>query len=360
MNLYSEFVKNNEKVKVKFESDPYSDRLFSNWEINSLTSKINSFYYKTEMLNSIESLILSGISPSKIWIINNSVDIYNQYSRYPNGFIHTPNEITKLYYLGVPISLEPSNSVLRLNIFFSAFREINYILVKNNLRYLDRHSILTDIYIKIIENQTSLNVFDYFETTIKVDNPPIEEDIWKSIEKILSNYKNELLKERNQSSFFKIFQSLERPLIVVQYEDHIELLGYELFKRSEFKKENPRFLETNTISQNSPLIIELSMTVAFLSGLISVGYQRVQMYRTDIEHLEQQNDKEQEIQDLESEIQKIEAEIADLEQNSVSFNQSSNSNKLTSPVLDDLSETRAAESKKLAKEFDEKKMSISM
>ena len=203
-------------------------------------------------------------------------------------------------------------------------------------------------------------MFDYFETTIKVDNPPIEEDIWKSIEKILSNYKNELLKERNQSSFFKIFQSLERPLIVVQYEDHIELLGYELFKRSEFKKENPRFLETNTISQNSPLIIELSMTVAFLSGLISVGYQRVQMYRTDIEHLEQQNDKEQEIQDLESEIQKIEAEIADLEQNSVSFNQSSNSNKLTSPVLDDLSETRAAESKKLAKEFDEKKMSISM
>ncbi len=36
MNLYSEFVKNNEKVKVKFESDPYFDRLFSNMNLSGV------------------------------------------------------------------------------------------------------------------------------------------------------------------------------------------------------------------------------------------------------------------------------------------------------------------------------------
>lgn len=354
MNQYTSFVHNNEKIRVQFKSNSNNDRLYSNWEINALTSKINSFYYKTEMLNSIESLILSGVNPKKIWIINNSVDIHNQYSRYPNGIINIPNESTKLYYLGTPISLENNNKVHKLSIFFSAFRDIFYIIGKNNLNYINKHSTLTEIYIKIMLENENLDIEAYFLDKIHESNSILDEKIEKSIYSILKDYKTQLSSEK-QPDFFKTFQSLERPLIVVQHEDHIELLGYELFKRSEFRKDNPRFLETNTISQNSPLIIELTMTIAFLSGLISVGYQRINLYKTDIENLKEQEQKEQEILELENEINILENEINSLKQEEIPYTQDvEDEENIKQSTIIDIINAKNAEAKKIANEFDDK------
>lgn len=362
MDAYTQLANNSDKELIYFESDNISDRLFSNWEINSLTSKINSFYYKSEILNSIESLLLSGVLPENIWIINNSVDIHNQYSRYPQGIINTNTDVEKLYHLGVPISLKYSLDVYALNIYFSTFRELNHFLKLNKLNIIDKKPTLNIIYNTLITSHTTqINLTSFFKDLIlSNNNNTITDNISDRLDNILSKYQKEL-SNNSEKKFFKIFQNLERPLIVVNQESSIQLLGFEMFKRSEFKKSNPRFLETNTISQNSPLIIGLTMSSLFITGLIGVAANRLEHYYNQVERNKELSSKQGEIHRLEKKIEKKEREIRLLENRSRNTPLPNNPNANTQNIdiyLNDLSNTRRSEENKFGTDLDQNDINI--
>ena len=67
------FKKVNTRISIEFEQE--RDEPIYPWEIAGFLGKINTIYYKFELLNSICSAINNGISPENIFILDYSLPL---------------------------------------------------------------------------------------------------------------------------------------------------------------------------------------------------------------------------------------------------------------------------------------------
>lgn len=161
-------------------------------------------------------------------------------------------------------------------------------------------------------NIREFNLVDFFEESIQNNNVANGDNKKKCVQEIRNVFKNSMQKlqqsleeqvKHKSEEFHYIFNRFERPIIGIKVaDDKIKLLGSDFFVQSKFTYSNSRFLETNSIKQNSPLEMILTMSILVLPSIVLILREKLVL-------MQQQNkngELDQEIASLEQEIRNLE------------------------------------------------------
>lgn len=321
------------KLKILLSAQKNDDTLYTNWQITKLSNDFSEFYYKTVLLHDISSYLNQGVDKSDIIIFNSSININNQYTKYQNPELdlNLSNDIVKYYHLGSPVSLYPNKNITILYELFEAYREYYSIVNKYGLNLGNKKDDLTELFnISTTVSNTGFpfNFVDYFINRVEENNVLDTEKRQKCLIAISDrfNVQNgklatlllEKFDERNLNKKFNyIFNRFERPIVGIRIDKkRVRLLVHDFFVQSEFNYSNSRFLETNSIKQNSPLQMLLTMSFIILPSLFLIVREKIDLMLQQNAN----NELDQEIADLQSTKQEMER-LA--QQQNISLNQPS-------------------------------------
>ncbi|MBG9692331.1 hypothetical protein ABD91_16040 [Lysinibacillus sphaericus] len=300
MNKYSENILSKSR-EDKYELVIKGNRefLYSGWEINQITTHLNNSYYKNELINTIKSELLNGTNPENIWILNESIKLNNTYENIKSGLLNLnlENDIIQLYYLGSPIPLIPHKDTYKIFYIFELLRIIYTMSNSNKLTPINRKESLK----KLITGRNTFNNSNDLRIAVKEllidsneDKLKKDSSLLQNIEKITNanlrvfRYWDELIEEDNFDDiiindaitdnitkeyiyrFKNTFKSFEKPIVCVYKPEinQIEITCIDMIARSYFNEGNARLLETKSISQNSPLLIYVGISMGFLPALM--------------------------------------------------------------------------------------------
>lgn len=330
MDVYNKFVSQlDHKIKMQFTSEKKDNNLYSGWEINRITNQFNEIYYKNELLRNIEELIRSGTKPSDIWIVDNSIDTKKKYIKYKTGKIDLSqqNSIELLYYLGSPTSMYTNKNLMLLSLAFDAFRNAFSICNKYQLHTPNKTNELSNIFYNI--NRGNIyDLVDYlFNLIIEFNNnldaamiKKVDSDLKRELQHINNNFivlLNKKMEENisytkdllNYDIFNSKFNAYERPIVLVRESSEINnnygqirILCIDFLVNEKFKKNNPRFLETNLISQNSPLEYIITIGITALPSLITIYKTRRDLMILKKESYENEQRNQEEIREIDSKL----------------------------------------------------------
>lgn len=322
--MFDDYRYKNTSIRINFKFRQERDEPMYPWEIASFLNKLNTVYYKFELLNSICSAINNGISPEDIFIFDHSLPLYE---RYTSMNLLGDNQAAKVFYpIGLPIPITPTLRSYDFSLFYQAFRTINSFLRKNHIQPLSTNNVA------IAYNELKSNGLDKAEdlivelATLKAkksyDSALLrgEEKTWigsENIESCLTKYRKkkqslltdllilddideaskfEIIKGKNREdkrlrslllAFFRNFDHISRPLVCARVShDRFRVLGRSLVNKTE-----QTGLELKEISKNSPL-------TSLLEGGVSI-YQAIK-----------QEERAKELHEIEKEIKYTELECA--------------------------------------------------
>ncbi|PKM56617.1 MAG: hypothetical protein CVU98_10310 [Firmicutes bacterium HGW-Firmicutes-3] len=269
----------NDDIKVRICLRRDTEEVMSAWEISNFIANFNSYYYRIELLDSINNAITNGIDPSNIFILDESFKLNKSYDKLSH--LDIEKDLKYLYYIGKPISLFPNNNIKSIYLLFKYFRLINELLFdarvkrlkKDYLSYLfeeSRNNALGDTMQKLFNSVTSsINRNDNSskQRLVRLNNSFTKE--WELYERDMIS-KNQIIEiladdhtknipndydeilNRHFESFFRYLIRVPRPVICVYYEEDnaIEVLSREHINVNE---RNNSFLDVQEISHKSPL-----------------------------------------------------------------------------------------------------------
>ncbi|MED4678062.1 hypothetical protein [Bacillus nitratireducens] len=279
------------------------DDLLSSWQISNLLSQISSQYYKNELLNTISLALNEGIQPENLFILNDSFNINNAYSKLDILDLNKSDDIKAFYHLGKPTSLFPNERLFKTALVFDYFRKINEMLSNKKISPINKDSLL-DLASEIHANNNLLHILDSISTLankcLKKETTDREE-IVKNINTLITNAKEEFEQyEKNKvildvmiddiknktyeppkdkkhkeleteyfNAFFTKFHNLKRPIVGIFYPNNnkIQILCNNFINK---KKRDERFLDIKTISHNSPYLIDFIIGTSIALPLIKV------------------------------------------------------------------------------------------
>lgn len=274
------------RINIKFIQE--RDEPLYPWEIAGFLNKINTVYYKFDLLNSICTALNKGIKPEDIYILDKSLPLYQRYSRMN---ILDDSEAAELFYkIGRPTPLVPEFESYHLSFIQEAFSRVNSFLFKNHIKPLPVKTIRKAFDIVKKESLGDAEEFIIQLATERAeksreravlrgdDSPPIS---WADIEKCLTQYQAKKVQLREDIAcireslsndgatsalldsqtrigkrrckllldFFHNFNKIQRPLVYVRVsEDQFRVLGRFLVNKKE-----KTGLELKEIRKNSPL-----------------------------------------------------------------------------------------------------------
>ncbi|MCP3026894.1 hypothetical protein [Halobacillus sp. A5] len=294
------------ETRVELTLKRKEEGLLSPWQISNLVSKMSSYYYKNELLNTISLAIENGIRPNNIFIMDDSFNVNRSYS-YVNTFdLNKINDVKNFYHLGVPTSLFPNKTLLRVKLSFTYFSKIYTYLNSKNLDRPDKQKLIdiVDLCTKYNDIEEALNMIkDMAENIIIYNaNPQLnkrklikkvneiydeiynryhqfekEEPLISTLEAELSEGYTDLLRTKDKNynrieneyfnKFFKIIADLTRPIVGIYYPEtnSIQILCYSFINQ---QARDNKFIDIKTISHNSPYLICLLIGIAVASPLL--------------------------------------------------------------------------------------------
>lgn len=391
MDAYTELVKSKSR-EDKFHLVIKGERqyLYSGWEINQITSRLNNSYYKRELLNTVMSMLSSGTKPENIYILNDTIKLNNSYEKIKSGFLDLKKskDLLELFYLGSPIPLIPKKHTYKMFYIFEICRIINskiegskiipvskekllYSLVRKMDTFKKSDDIKKEIRNSLIKNNQDVLKKDpkvLIKIDKKVDSPVFFYKRWDEliaddgIDDLIENdsVDNYLDNNNRISRFFNTFKNHEKP-ILCEYNEKtqtIQILCIDMIVRSYFKEENPRLLETKQISQNSPLMISIGIGLGFLPSIVKlceVFYHANSTKKEKIKEVEEINKK---IKLDEEEIHEQEAVIKALDKVKETFEVDEKVSRRTFIAKNQMEMLYEEEDEGLKKIFEGKKLSI--
>lgn len=266
------------RVGIKFKQK--TCKILSPWEISSFISNFNTYYYKSEVMNTIGIALENGVNPKNIIIFDESFKLSNQYKNL-NIINCNSNELQYLYTLGKPISLFPNKMIIFIHELFDNFRKINEFLYQANKKHLPIKTINkyysvfstegkqgviemlrvdASLLLKNVKDQDIHKRFDKMISKMDKYANTIDEN-WSSINDIEHQLKSDDFKfvktsNRLYQQYFRKFYSLltnvPRPVIGVYHENNQKI---SLLCRAHFNKNerNAVTLDLKSISHNSPI-----------------------------------------------------------------------------------------------------------
>jgi hypothetical protein len=291
------------EVRIRLRFTQEKDEPMYPWEIAGFLSRLNTVYYKFELLNSISSALEHGISPKDIFILDKSLPLYKRYSTL--NLLNESEAAQVFYPIGLVYPLEPSSDLYSENLLSRMFAVVNSYLRKNHVQPLRlkfvaaAHNILhthgldaAEEYVvdlaltsaqKSVEKARDRNVEKKLIT---------EQDIFESLTRYrkrkyqllddlnfveeLSDHEREQLLEKGKSSdrkrtlllnFFRYFDKISRPLVCARVGNgQIRVLG-----RSLVNKREQTGLEVKEVSRNSPLSTIVEGGIAIVQAVKQEG-----------------------------------------------------------------------------------------
>ncbi|HDT6292938.1 TPA: hypothetical protein QFY15_002488 [Staphylococcus aureus] len=275
------------KEKVKIDIKGQKKYLYSTRQITQIIDTISEKHYKNEILREI----VYSDDIKNVIILNESVKVNQKYNDInEENFRIDSNNLLQIYHKGIPYSLTIDKQIMLMNVTFKIFKglyqhyseknkkmsretkeELLFELYKiitseeysesaiNN--FFKRNSTYDNKRIKYIKNKinNTMKLFDKYEIYKSLDSKQKEDEKYRDIKKI-------------EKSFSKNFYSLSKPIIYIQTENNSwKMLGVRMIKEKYFKHSNPKFVDTNKIEQNSPLIIVLAVSTTFIPILIKLS-----------------------------------------------------------------------------------------
>ncbi len=270
------------------------------WEIAAFLNRLNTVYYKFELLNSICSAINHGISPSDIFIFDKSLPLYQRHAAM--NLLSETVASKQFYPIGLPYPLIPDVGIYSYNLLYQAFKTVNSFLYKNHVQTLRTESITTayeilretglddaEAYIVDLALKRTEKSIESARKRNEIKEEIGEEDIWKALDKYksrkiqllddLSHIQNlseerrsEVITENNRQSrrstnillaFFRYFDKTTRPLVCARVADgKFRVLG-----RSLINKREQIGLELKEAKRNSPFGALIQGGVAIVQAI---------------------------------------------------------------------------------------------
>ena len=268
------------------------------WEIAGFLNKLNTVYYKFELLNSISSALLAGIPPTDIFVFDKSLPLYQRYAEM--NLLSGKDAAKKFYSIGLPYPLVPTQESYDLHLLYRSFHDVNSFLRSRKVRPLSTDSVSL-IYEKL--KQTNLEEAEFLlidhaleradksvrNTTDTLKTPVSEQDIVDVLRKhqgrkaqlfsdisiiqkltdeerfalLTSQDRNSKRMASTQMAFFRYFDHTIRPLVFVRVaEDEYRVLG-----RALVNKKEKTGLEVKEVVRNSPLGTLLESGIAIYQAI---------------------------------------------------------------------------------------------
>lgn len=311
----------NQRIELRFIQN--NDEPIYPWEIAAFLNRLNTVYYKYELLNSICSAIENGISPEDIFIFDKSLPLYKR--NFSMNLISEENAAKILYNIGNPYPLKPNQSIYNFNFLYSAFSTINSFLYKNHIQTI-RTSELPSAYLKLQEFgidyaeeyiidlaiHQSQNSKRYKSDGIIISRDEIKESLGKYykhkektttllryIEKLSDIELQELDTQKTQknrkekamlTAFFDLFSKTTRPLVCAR----VASGKFRVLGRSLINKKEQTGLELREARRYSPLNVLVEGGIALLQTIVNNSRQE-EMHALEVQkkqiEIEQEKEK---------------------------------------------------------------------
>ena len=333
--MFSEKEHKDYRRQILMKLERKKDGLLSPWQISNLISKISSYYYKSELINTISLAIINGISPKNIFIMNDSFNINNSYCYVGTFNLKETDDVKNLYHLGFPVTIFPEKSIMNLKLCFELFSKYFTYLNSHNLGKLDKNSLLnivtdvlttSDVTIEFalikklaiaklnsandhgIDKKTLLlGIEKLHNTYTKLHQKYLDDEYY--IDKFINSYNNNTINIdlKNDSklqhveksyfgNFFEIFSELKRPIVGIYYPEtkQIQILCHNFINKN---ARDSKFIDLKEVKHNSPYIIEILIGIGICAPLIKAAQSmmdsnNLQKQETQIEMDEKESEKE--------------------------------------------------------------------
>ena len=274
-----EYKNNNQRIRVRFLRN--SEERLNPWEITNFVSRVSTYMYKIEMLNTIALAINQGIEKKNIFVLDRAYKLNGNYKDFSEIDLNTL-AINRVYAIGKPVSMEPNQDLVEIKYLFESLYRVNKILygfarkrITKEDR-LDAYSVLKqkgfsaalnfiiDKAKKKLNDEERLNVSKNVETECskvfrKYQEYLVDQEHFDDIEAKLekSNYEELTeLEKRVEKNYYKKFYEhifiLPRPVvgIYIKEESKFSILCGDHFDSNINKNTK---IDLKSVTQNSPI-----------------------------------------------------------------------------------------------------------
>lgn len=127
--IFDDYEYKNTDKRIRLAIKQTREKELSPWEISNFVSNFNTYYYQSEVINTIAIALSNKIAPEDIIIFDESFKLNQLHSKL--FYLSTEDEDLKnLYHIGNPVSLFPSEEFYVMNLLFRYFRKLNEFLYK--------------------------------------------------------------------------------------------------------------------------------------------------------------------------------------------------------------------------------------
>ena len=270
-----------ERIRVRFLRDS-SERL-NPWEITNFVSRVSTYMYKIEVLNTIALAVNRGVAKKDIFIMDKAYRLNGNYSRLSVIDLGT-SAINRIYAMGKPVGMEPNDGLIEMRFLFELLYEVNTILYRLGKRRIgqwvrpEAYNVMSrDGFPKaaefVLESATQgMNREEYLGTCKKID---------RACEKILKEYEGYLsdriyfeaieekqnkhgqtdyseteqrIKRSYYGSFYEYLHILPRPIVGIYDGYWVRILCADHFDGSINRNSK---IDLKSVTQNSPIMAEI-------------------------------------------------------------------------------------------------------
>lgn len=274
-----EYKNNNQRIRVRFLRN--SEERLNPWEITNFVSRVSTYMYKIEMLNTIALAINQGIEKKNIFVLDGAYKLNGNYKDFSEIDLNTL-AINRVYAIGKPVSMEPNQDLVEIKYLFESLYRVNKILYRFARKRitkedrLDAYSVLKqkgfsaalnfiiDKAKKKLNDEERLNVSKNVETECskvfrKYQEYLVDQEHFDDIEAKLekSNYEELTeLEKRVEKNYYKKFYEhifiLPRPVvgIYIKEESKFSILCGDHFDSNINKNTK---IDLKSVTQNSPI-----------------------------------------------------------------------------------------------------------
>ena len=274
-----EYKNNDQRIRVRFLRN--SEERLNPWEITNFVSRVSTYMYKIEMLNTIALAINQGIEKKNIFVLDRAYKLNGNYKDFSEIDLNTL-AINRVYAIGKPVSMEPNQDLVEIKYLFESLYRVNKILYRFARKRitkedrLDAYSVLKqkgfsaalnfiiDKAKKKLNDEERLNVSKNVETECskvfrKYQEYLVDQEHFDDIEAKLekSNYEELTeLEKRVEKNYYKKFYEhifiLPRPVvgIYIKEESKFSILCGDHFDSNINKNTK---IDLKSVTQNSPI-----------------------------------------------------------------------------------------------------------
>ena len=122
-----EYKNNNQRIRISFLRD--TEERLNPWEITNFVSRVSTYMYKIEILNTIALAINQGIEKKDIFVLDKAYKLNGKYKDFSEIDLNTL-AINSVYAIGKPVGMEPNQDLVEIKYLFESLHKVNKILYR--------------------------------------------------------------------------------------------------------------------------------------------------------------------------------------------------------------------------------------